>query len=193
MNIITVRHFTEEDIPERTALLRDQHFQANLADFASVSEEDALAARQLRTIEREHMTKRIFVMCAPGGKTVGFAWITSIDWRAQACELSFGVLPRYRGGHGSAAIAAAHRFVREELNMRTVINQVLVHNTMLVSAENRSGQAQVTCQHDSFTVGEWRTSCYWAEDTEDYQRAQAAHAERRQALADRIRAAAGSA
>ncbi|WP_353942648.1 GNAT family N-acetyltransferase [Streptomyces sp. HUAS MG91] len=189
----TIRHFTEADIPQRTALLREQRFRANLTDFAVVSSDEALVVNQTRTIEGEHRVKRMYAMCHPDGRTLGFAWITSIDWRSRSCELSFGVLPQYRGGYGAAAVAAMHRYIREELNMLTVINQVLVHNTMLVSAEGLAEQAQVRCSHDSFTAGEWRSSCYWTQDAEDYERSVAEHEERRRAIAARIRAGAGSA
>ncbi|GAA3226410.1 GNAT family N-acetyltransferase [Streptomyces sp. XM83C] len=188
-----VRHFTEADIPLRSALLREGRFQANLTDFAVVSSDEALEANQRRTIEEEHAVKRMYTVCRPDGRTIGFAWITSIDWRAQSCELSFGVLPRYRGGHGAAAVAAMHRYVREELNMRAVINQVLVHNTMLVSAADLAAQAQVRCAYDSFTAGEWRDSCYWSQDAAGYERSVAEHEERRRAIAERIRAASGGA
>ncbi|MER6033399.1 MULTISPECIES: GNAT family N-acetyltransferase [unclassified Streptomyces] len=188
-----IRHFEEADIPARSALLREQRFQANLTDFAVVSSDEALVENQRRTIEHEHGVKRMFAMCHPDGRTLGFAWITSIDWRARTCELSFGVLPRFRGGYGAAAVGAMHRYIREELNMRAVINQVLVHNTMLVSAEDLTAQSQVRCAYDSFTAGEWRDSCYWAQDAEEYERSMAEHEERRRAIAARIRTASGGA
>lgn len=187
----TIRHFTEADIPARSALLREEHFQANLTDFAVVSGDDALVANQTRTINEQHQVKRMYAMCGPGGRTLGFGWITSIDWRSQTCEVSFGVLPRYRGGYGAAAVGALHRYVRDELNMKVVIHQVLVHNTMLVSAEELAAQAQVRAAYDSFTAGEWRSACYWAQDADDYARSVAQHAERRRAIADRITGTAG--
>ncbi|PWI44813.1 GNAT family N-acetyltransferase [Streptomyces sp. ICBB 8177] len=188
MSFVTVRHFTEDDVPVRIALLRESRFQANLTDFAVVSSDDDLTAGQLRTIAREHDTKRILTLCAPGGEIVGFAWITSIDWRAQTCELSFGVLPRYRGPFGAKAVIAAHTHIRSELNMRVVINQVLEHNTMLVSAEDLTDRRRVRCAYDSYTVGEWRTACYWTETQEEARRTLDAVQERRREIAERIRA-----
>ncbi|HEV3170981.1 MAG TPA: GNAT family N-acetyltransferase [Actinocrinis sp.] len=185
---VTVRHFTEADIPVRTALLRESRFQANLTDFAVVAEDDALAAGQRRTLEQEHAVKRIFTLCGPEDRIVGFAWITSIDWRSQSCELSFGVLPQYRGGFGAIAVAAAHEYLRTELNMRVVINQVLEHNTMLHSAEALAAEQRVRCPYDSYTVGEWRTSYYWSTTEDDIRRYRERTETRRREIAERIRA-----
>ncbi|MGW3655060.1 GNAT family N-acetyltransferase [Streptomyces sp. NPDC005151] len=187
MALVTVRHFTEADIPLRTALLRESRFQANLTDFAVSSSDDALTKRQHRTITEEQAEWRFFTMCGRGGDPIGFAWITSIDWRSQTCELSFGVLPSHRGPFGAAAVAAAHTHVREELNMRVVISQVLEHNTMLVAARELAEQRQVRCAYDSYTVGEWRTACYWTEDEEDVRQRAEEAARRRREIADRIR------
>lgn len=189
MPFVTVRHFTEDDIPTRTALLRESRFQANLTDFAVVSDDDALTANQRRTVTREHRVKRMFTLCGTGGVTVGFAWITSIDWPGQTCELSFGVLPECRGPYGAAAVSAAHAHIRSELNMEVVVNQVLEHNTMLVSTGELSEQQRVRCAYDSYTVGEWRTACYWTESAHDVRRRREQAADRRRAIAARIRSA----
>jgi len=189
MAIMTVRHFTEADIPIRAELLREEHFQANLTDFAVMTGDAALADGQRRTIREEHDTKRIFTICTARGQVAGFAWITSIDWRAQCCELSFAVLPRYRGGMGNIAVGAAHRYVRSELNMRVIINQVLEHNAMLQSAEALARQRQVRCVLDSYTRGEWRTSCYWTFGERDGAAFEADERARRRELARRILAA----
>ncbi|HEX6498607.1 MAG TPA: GNAT family N-acetyltransferase [Micromonosporaceae bacterium] len=188
MSFVTVRHFTEADIPIRTELLRESRFAANLTDFAVVAADDALVANQMRTIHSEHRVKRIFTLCGPRDQVVGFAWITSIDWRSQTCELSFGILPRYRGYYGAPAVAAAHTYVRDELNMRVTVNQVLAHNTMMHSADALAAQRKVTCAYDSYTVGEWRSACYWTETDEDFQAMRARLDDRRRELAERIRA-----
>jgi hypothetical protein len=184
---VTVRHFTEDDIPLRTELLREARFTANLTDFAVGAEDDGLVAGQRRTIESEHRTKRIFTVCGPQDRVLGFAWITSIDWRAQRCELSFGVLPRDRG-LGAVAVYAVHEHLRSELNMRVVINQVLTHNTMFLSAESLAQQHQVHCEHDSYTVGEWRTARFWTLTDDDIRAVRVTEQERRRKLADRVRA-----
>ena len=191
MSIMTVRHFTESDIPVRTGLLRESEFQANLTDFAVSVGDAELGASQLRTIREEHGTKRIFTICGPRGQAAGFAWITSIDWRAQCCELSFAVLPRYRGGMGARAVAAMHDYLRSELNMRVIINQVLEHNKMMHSTRALATQRQVRCELDSYTSGEWRTACYWTYTEQDEATRLPDVAARRRELADRIMAARG--
>jgi RimJ/RimL family protein N-acetyltransferase len=189
--IASLRHFAEEDLPLRTELLRDNKFQANLTDFATLADTDALMAGQRRTIEDEHDVKRIFTVCGTKGQPVGFVWLTSIDWRSQTCELSIAVLPRYRGTYGLAAIAAALRYVHDELNMEAIVNQVLAHNTMLQSQALLDSRHTVTCPHDSYTVGEWRTALFWADTRAEYHLSKVEFEKRRKARRDRIMAKAG--
>ncbi len=193
MPLVTVRHFTEADIPLRTQLLREARFQANLTDFAVVTGDDALTLNMRRTLEEEQQVKRIFTLCRPQGQTVGFAWITSIDWRSQCCELSFGVLPEFRGGFGAIAVSAVRTHVRTELNMEVIVNQVLEHNAQLVSRESLTAQRSVRCAYDSYTVGEWRTACYWSETEQDEQDNVREQQARRLEVAERIRARSGRA
>jgi RimJ/RimL family protein N-acetyltransferase len=192
MHEMRIRHFTEADIPVRAELLRDSKFQANLTDFAVSTDDATLTGGQLRTIREEHRTKRIFTICCePSGQVAGFAWITSIDWRAQCCELSFAVLPRYRRGMGALAVSAAHEYLRRELNMRVIINQVLEHNQMMHSARTLAQQRQVRCALDSYTLGEWRTACYWTFGEQDGTQWRQEAGDRRRQIADRIRTARG--
>jgi hypothetical protein len=189
MRELTVRHFTEDDIPIRSELLREARFQANLTDFAILTGDDALAAGQRRTIAEEHDTKRIFTVCARGDKVVGFLWITSIDWLSQVCELSFAMLPRYRGGYGPPAIDAVLGYLHDELNMEVVVNQVLEHNQMLHSAGDLAARGRVICPYDSYTVGQWRTAYYWTRGRAEFRADLAEVSRKRRERADRIRAA----
>lgn len=188
MRFVTIRHFTEADIPLRSELLQESRFQANLTDFAVSTEDDALTAGQRRTIAEEHHVKRIFTLCGPKGQVLGFAWMTSIDWRSQTCELSFGVLPRFRGGLGAGVVAAAQEYLHTELNMRVVVHQVLEHNTMLQSAQRVATAGRVRGEFDSYTVGRWRTAVYWTETEEEARAAARLAADRRAAVAERIHA-----
>jgi hypothetical protein len=187
---VTIRHFAEADIPLRTELLRENRFQANLTDFATLADTDDLVAGQRATIEHEHDVKRIFTICGPRDQPVGFVWLTSIDWRSQSCELSIAVLPRYRGGFGLITMATALRYVHDELNMEAITSQVLAHNTMLQSQELLNNRHSVTCPYDSFTVGEWRTALFWADTRAEFYADGVAWEERRRARRERIRAAA---
>lgn len=188
MSFVTLRHFTEADIPLRSELLREARFLANLTDFGMVMEEDALVERQRKTIHEEHETRRFYTLCGPEEQVIGFAWISSIDWRSQSCELSFGILPRYRGYYGAPAVAVAHDYLRNELNMRVTVNQVLDHNTMMHSARQLAIRQRVRCPYDSFTVGEWRAACYWSETDDDIEVERDQAQKRRRAVAQRIRA-----
>jgi RimJ/RimL family protein N-acetyltransferase len=188
MPLVTVRHFTEADIPTRMRLLREERFQANLTDFAVTTGDDALTLNMRRTIAEEQRTKQIFTLCRPQGPIVGFAWITSIDWRSQCCELSFGVLPEYRGGFGAAAVDAARAHIRTELNMQVIVNQVLEHNAQLVSRVGLAARRSVRCAYDSYTVGQWRTACYWSETEQEERDLVRDNRARRHEVAERIRA-----
>lgn len=188
MPFMAVRHFTEADIPIRTELLRENKHQTNLNDFAMSADDRALADGMRRTIAEQHHTKRLFTMCGSKGQVVGFSWITSIDWRSQTCELSFAVLPRYRSGFGFKAVEAAHEYLREQLHMNVIINQVLSHNTMMLSASELEANAQVGAEYDSYTVGQWRTACYWTVTRDDVRDRKQREWARRQEITDRIRA-----
>ncbi|HEY4023726.1 MAG TPA: GNAT family N-acetyltransferase [Pseudonocardiaceae bacterium] len=189
MRELTIRHFTDADIGVRTALLRESSFQANLTDFATLAEDDALVVAQRRTIADEQDSKRIFTVVGGKGQIVGFMWITSIDWRAQVCELSFAVLPDYRSGYGLSANTATLDYLRRELNFEVVINQVLDHNTMFQSGDKLANSSTVVCPYDSYTVGAWRTACYWTQSREEFYASVQRFAARRLARRDRIRAA----
>lgn len=186
---IQIRHFSHEDIPIRSALLRDDAFQANLTDFAVLTEDAALASWQSRTIAEEQDVKRIFTACRGNGEVIGFLWITSVDWRSQCCELSFAILPRFRGGFGPPTIDAARAYLYDELNMRVVIDQVLEHNTMLHSEGDLDQRSRVRCRYDSYTVGEWRTARYWTQRRQDYRVRVAADGRKRAETRERILAA----
>ncbi|BBA96683.1 hypothetical protein RVR_2097 [Actinacidiphila reveromycinica] len=186
---IIIRHFQEQDVPLRTALLREDSFQANLTDFAVTTGDDALDRGQLRTIAEEQHTKRIFTACRPGGQVIGFLWITDVDWRSQSCELSFAMLPRYRGGFGPPTINAARAYLYDELNMEVVVDQVLEHNTMLHSRDELSELSRMRCPYDSYTVGTWRTARYWTRRRDEFRAWRAGEDRRRTELGARIRAA----
>lgn len=186
---MTIRHFTEDDLPLRTELLRESRFTANLTDFAVLTDTRELVERQRATIAHEHDVKRIFTVCGPRDQPIGFVWITSIDWRSQSCELSIALLPRYRGGYGLPAMATARDYVHHELNMVTIVDQVLAHNTMLQSAELLRRRHSVRCPYDSFTVGEWRTALYWTQTRDQFRADGEDVARRRARRGDRIRAA----
>jgi len=185
---VTIRHFTAADVPIRSALLRDADFQANLTDFAILAGDDALASGQLRTIAEEQDVKRIFTACRGEGEVLGFLWITSIDWRSQSCELSFALLPRFRGGFGPPVIDTARAYLHDELNMKVIVDQVLEHNAMMHSPAELARRSQVRCDYDSYTVGEWRTACYWTQTEEEFRARREREARGRAERSSRIRA-----
>lgn len=192
MRDMTIRHFTEADIPVRTELLSDSRYLSNLNDRALLTEDEQLAADQRATMETAQATERIFTICGRAGQVIGFVWITTIDWRSRSCELSIAMLPRYRrSSYGLVALRVAYDYLHGELNMRVVVNQVLKHNTMLHSPRALAANHQVVCPFDSYTVGQWRTACYWSQDERQFRAAVALLDQERLDLARRIRSAAG--
>jgi hypothetical protein len=190
MRSVTIRHFTAQDIPLRTELLREGEFQANLTDFAVLAADDALAADQRSTLAEGQQAKRIFTVCTEtGGRVVGFVWITSIDWPSQVCELSVAVLPAFRVGLGLPAVNVALRYLHDELNMETVVSQVLAHNTNLQSEELLTARGTVACPYDSYTVGQWRTSLYWGQSRAEFAAECRLFEDRRRHRGERIRTA----
>jgi hypothetical protein len=186
--MITLRHFAESDVPIRCALLRDPRYQANINDLAVVADDDAVAQKELDTIRSQQDTRRIFTVCTENGTVVGFAWLTSLDWLSQSCELTLAILPQFRYGVGVLTNAAVRDYLHGELNLRIVVNQVLSHNTMLQSSGSLAALRRVTCEYDSYTVGQWRTACYW---TNSEQELSADHERAREERSARIRAAIG--
>lgn len=190
MRAVTVRHFTEDDVPLRVALLRDGRFQANLNDRAVVTGDDELTAAQLATLRDGQDDERVYTACGRDGQPIGFLWITTIDWRSRTCELSIAMLPRYRlSSYGPVALRVIQEHLHDELGMRVIVNQVLAHNTMLHSATALAANRTVECAHDSWTVGEWRTACYWSQTAEAFHAGVAEWERRRATTAARIAAA----
>jgi RimJ/RimL family protein N-acetyltransferase len=163
MRRLTIRHFDHQDVDARVQLMTDRDFQRNLVDFAAVTSPEALREAQRRTIDEEYETKIVFVLETPAGSTVGYTWITSIDWVSHTCELSIALLPRYRRAYGLVALIRMYDYLYGEMNFDTVVNQVLADNEMLLSAQAADRRAQVRARQDSFTVGRFCDSLYWTQ------------------------------
>lgn len=163
MSRLVIRHFEPADVDARTALLTDREFTRNLRQVGIVTPRDELRAAQLATIEQEYESKIIFVVATTSGQTIGFTWITDIDWLNRTCELSIALLPEFRRAYGLLALIETYDFLYREMNFATVVNQVLVGNEMLLSGEAAEHARQVYCRHDSFIAGELRDSRYWSQ------------------------------
>ncbi len=188
---VYLTHFAEDDIEVRSSLQRDHLFQTNIDDAASTSQDDELAARQQRTIDEEHETKRIFTVRRGKGEIIGFCWITSIDWRSQCCEVSLALLPRFRHAMGALLSDAVFRYLYDELNFKVLVNQVMAHNSMLLSEDRIAELHQVRRPYDQFTAGRWNTACYWTVTREQSRMEQRGLARRRADNAVRVNATLG--
>lgn len=170
MSRLVIRHFEPGDIDARTTLLMDRDFTRNFVQVGIVTPRDELRAAQLATIEEEFESKIIFVVGTPSGQTIGFTWITDIDWLNRTCELSIALLAEFRrAGYGLLALIETYDFLYREMNFAAVVNQVLAGNEMLLSGEAAEHARQVYCRHDSFTAGELRDSRYWSQTREQHE------------------------
>jgi hypothetical protein len=189
MRRLLIRHFDVEDIDARTDLMMEAAFTRNLAHVGTLTPRRQLVDAQRRTIENDYESKIIFVVTTTSGTTLGYTWITSIDWLHRTCELSIALLPEFRRAYGLMALIEMYDFLYDEMNFETVINQILVGNDMLMSDEAAGRTRQVHCRNDSFTHGEFRDSRYWSQTREEH-RAHARRARLRNArIRERLRAA----
>jgi RimJ/RimL family protein N-acetyltransferase len=193
VNRLLIRHFDHDDVDARVDLMTDSAFQRNLVHVAAVTPREELRAVQRRTIEEEYETKIIFVVATPSGTTIGYAWITGIDWVSRSCELSIALLPRYRRAYGLLALIHLYDFLYDDMNFETVVNQILVGNEMLMSAAAAQRTRQVECKRDSFTQGEFRDSQYWAQTREEHRAFEQRTAERNARIRERTSRLAGRA
>jgi hypothetical protein len=187
MRRLQIRHFDHGDIEARTELLMDAAFRRNIVHLGARTPTDELRASQARTIEEEYEAKIIFVVSTGTGATLGFTWITSIDWVNRTCELSIALLAQFRRSYGLLALIEMYDYLYDEMNFETVINQILVGNEMLMSDDAAHRSQQVQCANDSFTDGAFRDSRYWTQTRQQHQ----AFVTRTQARNARIRARVG--
>jgi hypothetical protein len=184
MRRLLIRHFDHADVPARTELMMEGAFTRNLAHVGALTPRRQLEAAQERTIEEEYDSKIIFVVTTVSGTTIGYTWITGIDWLHRSCELSIALLPEFRRSYGLLALIVMYDYLYDEMNFETVVNQILVGNDMLMSDEAAGRARQVHCRRDSYTHGEFRDARYWAQTRAEHH----AFAQRTQERNDRIRA-----
>ncbi|MBB2893334.1 GNAT family N-acetyltransferase [Flexivirga oryzae] len=184
---LVVRHYRSTDIPIRARLLRDAAFEANLNGWGSRSSADAIRAREEHTITDGQWTKRVYTVTKGDGVVVGFCWITSLDVVAAHCELSFAILPEYRGAYGLLVHTAASWYVWNELGMAAVTHQVLGHNSMFVRRSQLNRYATLVSRNDDNTAGQDRDAFYWTEDRKQFLDAFECAEQRWSQLKDRLR------
>jgi hypothetical protein len=184
MKRLLLRHYDHDDVEERIALMTEAAFQRNLAHSPALTSHEELCAREHRTIDEQYETRIVYVVTTRSGVTIGYAWISSIDWISRCCELSIALLPRYRRGYGLAALIELYDHLYDNMNFETVVNQVLAGNDMLLSDDAARAVRHVHCRRDSYNDGEFRDALYWSQTGDEHR----AFAERTRERHARIRA-----
>jgi len=163
MKRLVIRHYDHDDIDTRVDLMTEAAFQRNLLHTAAITPRDELRAADRRTIENDYETKIRYVVETSSGTTIGYAWISDIDWVGRSCELSIALLPRHRRGYGLAALIELYDHLYDNMNFETVVNQILIGNDMLMSDAAARLASHVECRRDSFTDGAFRDTRYWSQ------------------------------
>ncbi|OIU69817.1 GNAT family N-acetyltransferase [Rossellomorea aquimaris] len=165
---IFIEHFEHEHIEDRISLLYDYHIQKNLNHLSMQFDRNKIRELHEDSIENNQDSKRYYVIKTNKNKIVGYCWISSIDWINRTCELSIGILPEYRIGYGLLALVKMYDYLYDQLNMKTVLNQILEGNELLRSKVSLDGLA-IKIKGDSFTAGKVRNAYMWTQTKEEHE------------------------
>jgi hypothetical protein len=165
---IYIEHFEHEHIEDRISLLYDYHIQKNLNHLSMIFDKNKIREIHEDSIENQQSSKRYYVIKTNKNKIVGYCWISSIDWINRTCELSIGILPEFRIGYGLLALVKMYDYLYDQLNMKTVLNQILEGNELLRSKVSLNGLA-IKLEQDSFTAGKVRNAYMWTQTKEEHE------------------------
>lgn len=168
LNNIHVTHFEKENIEDRISLLYEYHVQKNLNHLSMMLDKDQIRKVHEDSIENKQDEKRYYVITTNENKTIGYCWISGIDWISRTCELSISIIPEYRVGYGMLALVKMYNYLYYQLNMRTVLNQILEGNELLRSRVSLNGLA-FKIKQDSFTDGVLRDAYIWSQTREEHE------------------------
>ncbi|MEC5425422.1 GNAT family N-acetyltransferase [Virgibacillus sp. C22-A2] len=162
---IMITHLEEEDIDGRISLLYEFHVQQNLNHLSMTVDKSKLKDFYSDAVIEQQDNKRYYVIKTKSQKIIGYCWISDIDWINQSCELSISILPKYRIGFGFLAMVEMYNYLYNQLNMKSVINQILEGNNLLLKSAPKNALKR---RMDSFTFGEYRASYLWNQTKEQY-------------------------
>jgi hypothetical protein len=165
---IYIEHFEHEHIEDRISLLYDYHIQKNLNHLSMQFDKNKIREIHEDSIENKQNSKRYYVIKTNKNRIVGYCWISSIDWINRTCELSIGILPEYRIGYGLLALVKMYDYLYDQLNMKTVLNQILEGNELLRSKVSLNGLA-IKIKRDSFTAGKVRNAYMWTQTKQEHE------------------------
>lgn len=162
---VIITHLEQEDIDGRISLLYDFHVQQNLNHLSMMVDQSEIKEFYSNAVKEQQDNKRYYVIRTKNREIIGYCWITEIDWINRSCELSISILPKYRIGFGFLAMIEMYNYLYFHLHMKSVINQVLEGNTLLLKNTPKSA---IKRRMDSFTFGIYRKSYLWNQTKEQY-------------------------
>lgn len=166
-NKLIICHLEENDVNGRMELLYDYHVQKNLNHLSMLYDETQIKEIHLQSIFHQQDSKRHYIIKTHSEKIVGYCWITAIDWLNSSCELSISILPKYRIGYGYLALIEMYEYLYKNLNIKTIINQILEGNELLRS-ETSIIDFALKSEYDSYTSGMYRSSYIWTQTLEQH-------------------------
>lgn len=165
---VIISHFEKENIEERITLLSDFHVQKNLNHTSMLMSKEELRNMSLERIKNDQNWLRFYVMKSPKKQIIGYCWISSIDWIEQSCELSISIFPQYRVGYGLLALLEMYEYLYQHLNMKTIVNQTLEDNNLLLASNSSIKENAIKSDFDSYTFGTYRSSFLWTQTINEY-------------------------
>nr|WP_256439604.1 GNAT family N-acetyltransferase [Sporosarcina sp. 6E9] len=160
----------KENVEERINLLLDFHVQKNLNHTSMLVSKDELRNMSLERIKSGQNILRFYVVKSPNKQVIGYCWISSIDWIEQSCELSISIFPEFRVGYGLLALLEMYEYLYQHLNMKTIVNQSLEGNSLLLAKNSSIKENAIRSDFDSYTFGRYRSSYLWTQTIDEYKK-----------------------
>jgi RimJ/RimL family protein N-acetyltransferase len=158
---LTVRPYTEADIPFRYSLLQDPAAETNLQPILKVINRDEFFAAERAHLAQGCASRPTFVVETAHGKPVAMTWVGPIDWQHRVGDVALIVAPRFRIGYGTLVVIAVQRLLFEEYNLDVAISQVYSGNNMLQTGSAVLQHRQVTLVDEIWQGGEYWSAHLW--------------------------------
>ena len=158
---LSVRPYTEADIPFRYALLQDQAAETNLQPILKIITKDEFFEAERAHLAQGCVSRPTFVVQTAHGKAVAVAWVSPIDWQHRFGDVALIVAPRYRVGYGSLVVIAVQQLLFEEYNLEVAVSQVYSGNSMMQNGNAVLQRRQVTLVDEIWQGGEFWSAYLW--------------------------------
>ena len=134
---VTLRAIEKRDVEFLRSLRNRPDMRKYLASHMPISEIEQ-AGWYERTASDPH--KKVFMVDAPTGETVGYVQLSQIDYKNRSVEVGIHLGPAAQGkGYGRDAFHALMRFAFEEMNMHRVYLYVFDFNERAIGLYEKLG------------------------------------------------------